>query len=221
MTIHIVDKSIVVAIVLLTFATTCSFAEVSGSAHDFASGGIGTEICIFCHTPHNADQTILEAPLWNHELSAETNYTLYDSETMNQAPPDEPLGISKLCLSCHDGTVAIDSFGNQTGTQKILPGEPAYIGTDLSDDHPISILWGLQHRTIFSGSGPVHCGKCHDNIGEGPEKLPLPFYTYGGGRGSARLECSTCHDPHNNGANEKLLRKPNDNSELCFWCHNK
>ncbi|NOX35064.1 MAG: cytochrome C [Deltaproteobacteria bacterium] len=203
----------VVAIVSLIFATTSSFAGITGSVHDFSTQGWSAgRICTVCHTPHNASQTIAAAPLWNHKVTTAT-YTLYTSPTMDETTV-QPLGISKLCLSCHDGTLAVDSFGDQTGST-FISGE-ANIGTDLSNDHPISVSW--THQTIV-GFGP-QCTNCHDQIGEDPSKFVLPFYKYAGG--PAKIECSSCHDPHNNGPpNEKLLRMSNNGSALCLTCHNR
>ncbi|MDA3788883.1 MAG: cytochrome c3 family protein [Desulfobacula sp.] len=214
---HIITKCMVVAIVFLIYTSTCSFAGITGSAHDFSGETWNTtsEICVACHTPHNASQTVSEAPLWNHEINVATTYTVYTSTTLD-ATVGQPLGITKLCLSCHDGTIALDSFGNATGTDFISPG--AKVGLDLSDDHPVSFTWNHGSLNPWDGSSGK-CTNCHNSIGEGPEFLPLPFYTYGGG--PAKLECSTCHDPHNNGPGVKLLRKTNAGSELCLWCHSK
>ena len=204
-------KDILFAIFILAFFTPVVLAEIAGSKHDFSSQGwSGGNICIVCHTPHNAMQLVnVPAPLWNHELST-ANYTLYASPTMDETTI-QPLGISKLCLSCHDGTVALDSFGGDFGGSFI--SEEKDLGTDLSDDHPISITW--THQTIDNG-----CMPCHDNIGEDPAKFPLPFYKYSGG--PAKVECSTCHDPHDNRADgPNMLRWTNEDSELCLTCHSK
>ena len=67
-----------------------------------------TEICIFCHTPHNANPAV---PLWNHTMSTGVNYQPYTSTTL-AAAVGVPTGSTKLCLSCHDGTVAIGSTIN-------------------------------------------------------------------------------------------------------------
>jgi hypothetical protein len=84
----------------LIFLSQFGNAQITGSSHDFSAAAWNTsnnEICIVCHTPHNA--TILpDAPLWNHALSAVTNYTLYASGTLN-ATMGQPDGSSKLCLS--------------------------------------------------------------------------------------------------------------------------
>ena len=130
------------------------FAGVGNTKHNLSVSGPGpsqatseTEICIFCHTPHNASPG---APLWNHELSTVTDYINYWSPTLKSyasaedAPPID--GFSKLCLSCHDGTVALGALINRGETVETVPdyityGMEGYIGTDLSGGHPISIIF--------------------------------------------------------------------------------
>src|SRR3990172_564811 len=75
------------------------------------SGTVG-EICIFCHTPHHSSP---QAPLWNRQLPSGQSYQLYGSSTLNSYPQDPQLrsgNMSLLCLSCHDGTIAIGDFVN-------------------------------------------------------------------------------------------------------------
>lgn len=74
------------------------------------------EVCVYCHTPHGANTTI-NAPLWNR-TNASTSYQVYNllgsqasGNTVNQ-----PGASSLTCLSCHDGTVAIDSIINMPGS---------------------------------------------------------------------------------------------------------
>jgi predicted CXXCH cytochrome family protein len=174
-------------------------ATIVGSDHDFSGENwSGGEICIVCHTPHNADTTVTDAPLWNHEVTTAT-YTLYDSPTLDSTP-EQPSGASRLCLSCHDGTVAIDSYGGNTGSDTI--SGPALIGTDLSDDHPISITYD---STLATADGEL----------EDPSTIsPLVLF-------NSKLECATCHDVHATNTYDELLRISNDASALCLKCHAK
>ena len=82
-----------------------------------------TEICAACHTPHYAEPQ--SPPLWNRGFPS-ANYTPYSSPSL-QAAPGLPTGYSKLCLSCHDGTMAIGAVRN-------LRGQPATI--QLSNTGP-------------------------------------------------------------------------------------
>jgi len=185
-----------------------AFAAISGSAHDFRGDTwnvAGTEICNVCHTPHNA--TAAAGPLWNHATSAVATYTVYDStqsSTLN-ATVGQPQGISKLCLSCHDGTVALENFGAVT-TGATLIGSLGTgnfeVGTDLSNDHPISFTYDAALVTADGG-------------GLNAPSATLPLF------GIDQLECATCHDVHNKDGNAKLLRVANTGSALCLTCHAK
>jgi predicted CXXCH cytochrome family protein len=195
--------------VLLIGLASSGHAGVTGSKHDFSGKGWGSnEICMFCHTPHNAktDGGMTVYPLWNHTMSTAT-YTLYSSSSLKQTPL-QPRGSSKLCLSCHDGTVATDSYGSHGGTQ-FLSGT-SNLGTDLSNDHPISIYW--DHQTL---NGAVPCSNCH--AFHGSLAYNLPFY-------NRYLECATCHEPHDKYpaySNGKMLRKQLGQSAICLHCHGK
>ncbi len=179
--------------------------EISGSVHDFSGNGWSQgEICLPCHTPHNADTTQLDSPLWNHEVTTAT-FTVYSSPTL-KVTPLAPRGISKLCLSCHDGTLALDSFGGNLGSNYIS-GE-YNVGTDLSDDHPISIYWSHQNDLQSLG-----CVQCH-NPRPSDTNSDLPFF-------DRYIECATCHDVHAGTSYDKLLRKTLQGSELCLYCHGK
>ncbi len=188
-------------------------AQLSSSAHNFTSATWNTsgEICLPCHTPHNGSTTLTDAPLWNHAATSAT-FTLYSSGTMN-ATAGQPNGVSKLCLSCHDGSVALDSYGGATGSTTISGS--SNFGTDLSNDHPISISYtaalatadGELHDPTTTASGLSASGHIDDD---------MLF-----GTAHDKLECSSCHDVHNKGNHGNLLLKSNAASALCVTCHNK
>jgi predicted CXXCH cytochrome family protein len=194
--------------VMLTLGTgSVVNAGIAGSKHDFSSTGwSGGEICIVCHTPHNADTSVAGTPLWNHAVTA-SSYTVYSSSTLN-AVVGQPSGVSKLCLSCHDGTVALDSFGGATGTHMITG--TANLGTNLSNDHPISFTYDTALAT--ADGGLFDPAVKTSGIG-GTVSHDLLF--------SGKLECASCHDVHNGLGIANLLRKANTGSALCLTCHNK
>ncbi len=68
------------------------------------------EICVYCHTPHGGNRTI-SAPLWNR-TNTNTSYILYNKPLTSGQAPTQPGVNSVVCLSCHDGTVGIDSVIN-------------------------------------------------------------------------------------------------------------
>jgi predicted CXXCH cytochrome family protein len=201
----------------LMFASALSAGTIIGSAHDFSNRGwSGGEICIVCHTPHNADITVADAPLWNHELTT-TVFELYDSPTFDGgATITQPAGSSILCLSCHDGTVALDSFGGATGSTYI---SGVYnLGTTLLDDHPISFVYdaslvALDGGLIDPSATTVTIGSGEDTKTGTIQDIML-F--------NDQLQCASCHDVHNkftDGAS--LLRITKDGSAICLTCHDK
>jgi hypothetical protein len=81
------------------------------------------EVCVYCHTPHGANSSI-NAPLWNHTLNS-SGFTPYQTNTGQTGNP----GMSSLmCLSCHDGTVAIDSIINMPGSGGYNPANATGTG---------------------------------------------------------------------------------------------
>jgi predicted CXXCH cytochrome family protein len=213
-----------VLIILLMSAIQVS-AGVAETKHNFTSATYspnaffyGTrQLCVFCHTPHNGDQSV--GALWNHE-NTPTAYLPYDSPTMDMTV-SPPHNGSLVCLTCHDGTIAVNSLNNLPGPEttgnygtpggsgldgsgKLTSSSHAYVGQDLRDDHPV----GVTYDASKDASG-FHA-KTGDNQ-QYPDKL-LDDGLY--------VECNSCHDPHNN-INSNFLIESNDNSQLCFRCHSK
>jgi predicted CXXCH cytochrome family protein len=182
---------------------------IVGSAHDFSDDSWNTtgQICLVCHTPHNADISVTNAPLWNHETTLAT-FTTYTSATM-QATTGQPDASSKLCLSCHDGTVAVDNFGGETGGTHFLSGS-SLIGTDLSDDHPLSFVYDA---ALASADGGLY-DPTNTNSGLGGTINQDMLI-------DSKVQCASCHDVHNGSGVARLLRKSNSGSDLCLTCHNK
>ncbi len=222
MKLNITSKLLLAALLLFT-ARAGMAGVLAKSAHDFSTAGWNTsqKICVACHTPHFSDTTVSSAPLWNHTNSTQT-YTLYTSPTL-QSTMGQPGGNSKLCLSCHDGTVAIDSFGGAGGTTMIT--NAAYkatsnIGTALNNDHPI----GITYNAALVTKNPTLYNPDTQNvtIGSSPTKTGTITATllYNG-----QMECSSCHDVHNTfavGANGTgMVKMAAAGSAICLACHNK
>jgi len=208
----------------LTFATLVvvsqlGYAQITGSAHDFSGqswnpGGANAEICVVCHTPHNANTSVVNAPLWNHALSATATYTMYSSATMNAVTTGQPDGSSKLCLSCHDGTVALENFGGVTTGTHLMTGNAAVgSGANLSIDHPISITYDAALAT--ADGGLFNPTTKLSGIGGASATISSSMLIGG------KMQCSSCHDVHNSSNINGLLLKSNAASALCLTCHNK
>lgn len=157
-----------------------------------------TRVCVFCHTPHNAAPN---TPLWNKDLDA-VNYTIYESST-SKAVIEQPFGPTRLCLSCHDGTVALGAVksvpaGIQMTFERITPDRRSYIGTDISDDHPVSFSY--------------HTAQPNSELASTFPDIGVSYYDF--------VHCSTCHDAHDD-TYGKFLVMNNEFSALCTSCHIK
>ncbi|MBW4056606.1 MAG: cytochrome c3 family protein [Proteobacteria bacterium] len=210
-------KIIVVTMVVLAGVSlsATSQAVIKGSKHDLGLlnlTGDNKEICIACHAPHKADATTA-APLWNHTATTAT-YTMYNTNALSKtfnATITTPLGISKLCLSCHDGTVAVDSFtGHLTGSKTLTGADPGYLGTDLQKSHPISFKY---NAALVATDGLTSGGTGLND----PTATPIKAWLGADGE----FECSSCHDVHNTLLNTKMLNASNEGSALCLTCHKK
>ena len=217
------------------------------------ASSITTNLCFFCHITHKTatnssgtGSTASLAPgylLWNHTLSSQGTYGVYSSDTFTAlltkagvSPPTD-LGnsnnitsatTSNLCLSCHDGTVAIASFYEQGFG---LPGQNSYWNnthgnsldmytgmqiSDLTKSHPVNFAYTAALATAASMTVPASLNSV-DASGD----VPL----YGG---AGLMQCTTCHDPHNGPTAVKGTVFPFSRSTLqsyagsggfCTYCH--
>ncbi len=191
-------RTVGIAICLVTAAafSTSATASIQGSPHDL-SAAAGGGACSFCHTPHGA---LPGTPLWSRKLSTAV-YKIYESSSL-EAKVGQPTGASKLCLSCHDGTVALtETITGAPGSTYLPPGS-ANLGTDLSDDHPISFVYSSGLSARDPQLRPPFAL---------PEVLELDR--------SGELQCTTCHDPHDNRYGDFLVMA-NERSQMCISCHN-
>jgi hypothetical protein len=197
-------------------------ADVSVTRHNLSVSGPGeirslteTEICRFCHIPHNP---VARDHLWNQPLSQ----AQYETPTVRSAggkpvPAPQPDGASRLCLSCHDGTVAIGNrgggaAGRRGGGFRMTPSSSAHRGTDLSGSHPVSFVVSDRSRDEEDGA----------DIGLRPLAAILAERDVKLDRGG-KMQCTSCHDPHDD-SNYIPGRTPHffvgkTTSEVCLACH--
>ncbi len=161
----------------------------------------GNQVCLPCHTPHNALLSGEENVLWNHAVTGET-FVMYSSSA------GQPEGHSKLCLSCHDGVTAIDNYGGNGGTGIVITGDAA-LGTQLDNDHPIGVEYPTSKPAEYNDPAGFDPG-----IGGGTGVRLVSINSVD------RVECSSCHNVHNNGLG-KFLRVPVQESYICLQCHIK
>jgi len=228
----------------LSYSTGYS-VKVTNSAGAQPQGTLD-QLCIFCHTPHHAIGSLTQEtagegidkqliPLWNHTTTVAT-FTMYNSTNnplsdLQGTVDATPGGASLACLSCHDGTVAMGAIRTKpywANTPVYLPGAGGgtaghidlttglmtssawgHVGTDLTNDHPISITY---QDNLDLGLNP-------------PSGLVgVKLFGAGGNVTGNKVECASCHDPHNygtTGQNSPFLRATMQGSAMCLQCHNK
>ena len=240
---------VVVAVaVFVVFAATSAMAMIVGSAHDLSAAGNYTggslSACQYCHTPHHAVTVAWGSspPLWNRTMSqtlatdGATSFNLYGGgNTLLGTTVGQPGVNSKTCLSCHDGTIAINTVVNGNagsttitgpagvvlGTGLMDPTAGGYIGSDLRDDHPVGVVYGGANATKagLTLTSAVIGTSTNYNITYGG--AATNWMIYGGDIGTGKVECGSCHDPHNYGSGN-TLQSPflRDNvASICTDCH--
>ena len=176
----------------------------SGSAVT-SQGSLG---CTFCHAPHSGLGGV--TPLWNQKLSQQT-YTPYNSTTYHQQGNTQPtLGItSSLCLSCHDGTVAVGqsaAYGPLPVTGQMKNADS--FGTTLTGSHPFSLVTPLKDAPSLQAS----------LIAQGKTADPTNAVKLVNGS----VECTSCHDPHVQNIDriaQNFLVRDSSNAQMCLACH--
>jgi hypothetical protein len=218
-------------------AATTRISDVRNTKHNFSASvapnilGVGDtrtvkatsekEICVFCHTPHGANLT--EGPLWNRDIPNNSTYTKYSSGSIDSTI-NQPNGVSKLCLSCHDGTIAIGKVRNLratfngpniamtgTGTGGVMApgaggtadpntGYTRNLGTNLTNDHPISMTY---NQALVTKDGemrdptmaPIRVRGLTPKPGIQDIQLQ-PATPNNPGADTGQVQCISCHDPH-------------------------
>ena len=251
--------SIVALAGTMAFAGTAPRTGVPGSIHDMTKYGAlaGTDpeqqqgrVCAYCHTPHHA---ITEGndylPLWSHTVTNNT-FTPYATATIDAAidPTTMMEGPSKLCMSCHDGSVAVDTHYAFTGSKTLTQDDTLFAtpavgqGGALNNDHPIGFVYDGIINTNGVATGPaVGDPGLITHIDGKDEWIRNSTATYAGSAlkisdrlyaspsqgGKGIMTCATCHDVHNKknqdelGATNYLLLASNNGSALCLSCHIK
>jgi len=230
-------------------------AAIINTAHDLSTGstyygaglsGSSEQICVFCHTPHfpaGISAAEYTTPLWNHKLSSQTYSNTYVSPTMNNTTSsfagtdvNTPARYSAICLSCHDGTVAVDALYNIPQDKEATAGqgpgrvglshtkfnangtlkstEPGYIGTDLRYHHPINMNYD---ETLDAGLNAPDNNCCVQLTGS---TCDVPIYSTNCATTRGTVQCASCHDPHDN-TYAPFARVSLADSSLCTVCHNK
>lgn len=236
-------KVLILALAILLVAASVSFALIAGSRHDLTApayySGAQVSACQFCHTPHLRNNPVVAgAPLWNRTqtLPGSGSYTLYGGgTTLSGTTVNQPGANSKTCLSCHDGTIGLGDIlvgtggtisgaesggtaatiqaGKLTdGAVNTVTGRVPGLGTDLQQEHPV----GVVYNSATSGPGLNSAVSPNPPYNINNKRWRL----YGGGDGTGRVECGSCHDPHNTTAGQTPFLKDTATT-ICTDCHSQ
>ena len=221
-------RILILAIAMLLIAGV-AYAGILNSKHDMRSSltasvptGGYNEICVYCHTPHNAATTSTTSPLWNRSVTTAATYIPYTSSTMNNTM-DATLGPqSNACMTCHDGTLSVNALKNTplgtagqgdnaplTAAGLIVAGDTNF-GSDLSNDHPVGITFSNTDDSGLYTLAEVQA-----------KTTQVRLF----GSSTNQVECASCHNVHNPGLTSDgtapFLKSTNTASALCLACHNK
>ncbi|GJM26600.1 MAG: hypothetical protein DHS20C16_30150 [Phycisphaerae bacterium] len=188
-----------------------------GSVHDFSDESRRPgDACSACHIPHV--QAVRTRPTTEKNAGQDGESTKRDAIDQDVEPavelfriqgqrqtfvPDRytPGPTSLICLGCHDGTVASSTIGSAhamlAGVREGFSVPEGYAWRD----HPIGVPYPRNNRDYRPESFVT---------AEGKVRLP-----------EGRMECISCHDPHNSAGIDKMLVKSNRRSALCLTCHVK
>ena len=227
---------------LMAAATTASALTIVGTKHDLSSTG-GTQfkstntsqICVFCHTPHNAvgNSGVQGSyyPLWNRNNPAGSGFKLYSSSGMQNSYLTGGQGgastgftadsVSLYCMSCHDGNTALGAVKNVPldAPGGITPAGTLITGSAMLNDSPNSLM--NDHPVNFNltnGADPAIGAVTTNTVGTASITKKLPLFK--SARGNTSLECASCHAVHDN-AEGMFLRTTMNGSLLCLGCHIK
>lgn len=196
--------------------TASGYAQVSGDvlgSHNLSPSGTGPvkgrlDACLYCHVPHSGVQNPNGA-LWSQTLSGQT-YSTYTSTTLHNTTQQPTLGAdSSLCLSCHDGTVAVGQtqpFGTIQMTGNMYPAD--VFGNNLQGSHPFSMKLPLVDAPDLVPS----------LITSHTTADPLKKVTLIGND----VECTSCHNPHVQATDmmsKNFLVRDSSSGQLCLACH--
>lgn len=152
--------------------------------------------CVFCHLPRRGSARIGR---W-HEEQADALFDYPYDRPSPRTPKGKPDGATLICLSCHDGTIAL---GDVYSRGRSSSADKGVSRTDLSDGHPVSLLYD---EALLEFNHELASLK---NL---PAIIKLDP--------TGKIQCTTCHDPHDD-TYGKFLVMDNRRTALCLTCHRK
>lgn len=237
-------RKYLLAVLAVMAVPALALAQISGTRHNIpgaassapirAGDTSGGQICVYCHTPHNAEATKV---LWNHTASVQsTGWTVAGATTTTVGTPlptnvNEANSPSGRCMSCHDGTVAVGDVHNFNGTggstlNAVMITNATYLlnATGIQKSHPVHMPYKGATGSALTGTTAneyvtSQFGGCVGAAGCPTTATSVALY--GTAQNNLTVECGSCHEPHGRGGFTNLLRVTNAGSALCLSCHIK
>ncbi len=183
-------------LISLAIAAGLARGGIEGSKHDFSNKAWSDgETCGVCHSPKPGEPP-KAAPLWNP--NADLTRTFGESIASNRLPGNGTL----MCLRCHDGTVAREAISGVRRNRFVNNQNPALLSPSHGrSDHPV----GVEYPLVAKGFRPIT-----SVISSGTVTVP-----------DGKVECISCHDPHNESGERYMLVTSLARSGLCLTCHKK
>lgn len=223
-------------------------SRIDESRHNFFGPGqrspwAGMDLCQFCHVPNRLETSPQPPPLWDSRAKGRPAAL---TERADPAGPPLPLrwaGSTLRCMSCHDSTISSIAivyrpassslrFDHVAGDARRGEGArqnyfsmPDEWGGRVMGNHPVSVPYPLdlepsEYRRYEPRAAPLPVGEWRPDPREKGLKLFNDTSGFDALRGTAGVECASCHDPHGTG-NTYFLRVRKERSELCLSCHRK
>ena len=191
------NRIVAVSVVLaLTLAGGWAWGGIDGSKHDFSNQAWSEgDMCGACHSPHR-DKAPKAAPLWDSKADLSRTFG---------TPIDEVKGPgwgTRTCIQCHNGTIAREAVGGVKRERLVNKQHPGMFGgAHTSADHPVSVDYPQFDKHYHPMTTVV-----------ARTDVVLP---------NGRVECISCHDPHNTSDAKHMLVMKKTRSALCLTCHKK
>ena len=186
--------------VSLVFALTIigglAWAGIEGSKHDFSNEALTEgDPCAACHLPDRAEPP-KTPPLW--DPNADLRRT-FGTPVRGRAQPGQG---TLICLRCHDGIIASERTAAAREKRVTHKQNPALFSSGHeSSEHPV----GIEYPQFDKGYRPMI-----SVVASGTVTLP-----------DRKVECVSCHDPHDQSGQPYMLVTSNARSALCLTCHKK
>lgn len=200
------------SLLTLTMTAQAGLLTTPNNPHNFSARSWNNDptdpntVCSVCHTPHHGDPNA--GPLWNHNPISATGWKMYANgvspgANIKYSPLPAPNASSLACLSCHDGSIAVNAYGGTThGTAEFVTNSAAISenSQDLTHSHPISFNYDSivgngpgKDKWLYVSSSPVLTPDANSpNFMPGNDMSIKGFLLDSQGN----VECSSCHDVH-------------------------